>query len=91
MALGLLLLPPPFLVAGFVLLMAFLFTAQSLASGAAGQRGPGVSGTYVASFYLGGTLAGLAYPLFLHSFPLAVGLGAALALLALLLAPVEAQ
>ena len=90
-ALGLLLLPPPFLVAGFVLLMAFLFTAQSLASGAAGQRGPGVSGTYVASFYLGGTLAGLAYPLFLHSFPLAVGLGAALALLALLLAPVEAQ
>jgi len=90
-ALGLLLLPPPFLVAGFVLLMAFLFTAQSLASGAAGQRGPGVSGTYVASFYLGGTLAGLAYPLFLHSFPLAVGLGAALALLALLLAPVEAK
>lgn len=90
-ALGLLLLPPPFLVAGFVLLMAFLFTAQSLASGAAGQRGPGVSGTYVASFYLGGTLAGLAYPFFLHSFPLAVGLGAALALLALLLAPVEAK
>lgn len=45
----------------------------------------------MASFYLGGTLAGLAYPFFLHSFPLAVGLGAALALLALLLAPVEAQ
>jgi len=56
--------------------------------GAAGRRGPGVSGAYVAAFYLGGTLAGLLYPLFLHSFPLAVGLGAALALLALLLAPV---
>ncbi|GGM92525.1 multidrug transporter [Thermus composti] len=86
---GLLLLPPPFLVGGFVLMMAALFTAQSLASGAAGRKGPGVSGTYVASFYLGGTLAGLLYPFFLHSFPLAVGLGLGLALLAFLLAPVR--
>lgn len=89
LGLGLLLLPPPHLVLGFVLMMAALFTAQSLASGAAGRRGAGVSGTYVAGFYLGGTLAGLLYPLFLHSFPLAVGMGAALALLALLLAPVR--
>ena len=48
-----------------------------------------MSGAYVAAFYLGGTLAGLLYPLFLHSFPLAVGLGVALALLALALAPVR--
>lgn len=89
LGLGLLLLPPPHLVLGFVLMMAALFTAQSLASGAAGWRGAGVSGTYVASFYLGGTLAGLLYPFFLHSFPLAVGVGMGLALLALLLAPVR--
>jgi len=89
LGMALLLLPPPGLVLGFVLMMAALFTAQSLASGAAGRRGAGVSGAYVAGFYLGGTLAGLLYPLFLHSFPLAVGLGVALALLALLLAPVE--
>jgi YNFM family putative membrane transporter len=88
LGMALLLLPPPGLALGFVLMMAALFTAQSLASGAAGRRGPGVSGAYVAAFYLGGTLAGLLYPLFLHSFPLAVGLGVALALLALLLAPV---
>jgi YNFM family putative membrane transporter len=48
-----------------------------------------VSGTYVASFYLGGTLAGLLYPFFLHSFPLAVGVGMGLAVLAFLLAPVR--
>ncbi|GAB5602871.1 MFS transporter [Thermus sp. FJN-A] len=84
-----LLLNPATLVLGFVLLMAALFTGQSLASGAAGRRGAGVSGAYVASFYLGGTLAGLSYPLFLHSFPLAVGVGMGLALLALLLAPVR--
>nr|WP_277621326.1 MFS transporter [Thermus arciformis] len=84
-----LLLKPPYLVLGFVLLMGALFTAQSLASGAAGRRGAGVSGAYVASFYLGGTLAGLLYPFFLHSFPLAVGVGMALALLALLLAPLR--
>ncbi|MFD3005895.1 MFS transporter [Thermus tengchongensis] len=89
LGLGLLLLPPPYLVLGFVLMMAALFTAQSLASGAAGRRGAGVSGAYVASFYLGGTLAGLLYPLFLHSFPLAVALGMGLALWALLLAPVR--
>lgn len=89
LALGLLLLPPPGLVLGFVLLMAALFTAQSLASGAAGRRGAGVSGTYVAAFYLGGTLAGLLYPFFLHSFPLAVAVGVTLALLNLLLAPVR--
>jgi len=86
---GLLLLPPPRLILGFALLMAALFTAQGLASGAAGRKGPGVSGAYVASFYLGGTLAGLLYPLFLHSFPLAVGVGLALGLLAFLLAPVR--
>ncbi|KHG64487.1 multidrug transporter [Thermus sp. 2.9] len=86
---GLLFLPPPHLVLGFVLLMAALFTAQSLASGAAGRRGAGVSGTYVASFYLGGTLAGLLYPFFLHNFPLAVGVGMALGALAFLLAPVR--
>ncbi|WP_038048515.1 MFS transporter [Thermus caliditerrae] len=89
LGLGLLLLPPPYLVLGFVLMMAALFTAQSLASGAAGRRGAGVSGAYVASFYLGGTLAGLLYPLFLHSFPLAVAVGMGLALWALLLAPVR--
>ena len=50
---ALLLLPPPGLALGFVLMMAALFTAQSLASGAAGRRGAGVSGAYVAAFYLG--------------------------------------
>lgn len=89
LGIGLLLLPPPFLVLGFVLEMAALFTAQSLASSAAGRRGAGVSGAYVASFYLGGTLAGFLYPFFLHSFPLGVGLGLLLSLLALLLAPVR--
>ncbi|TBH21236.1 MFS transporter [Thermus thermamylovorans] len=89
LGLGLLLLPPPFLVLGFALMMAALFTAQSLASGAAGRRGSGVSGAYVAAFYLGGTLAGLLYPFFLQGFPLAVGVGMGLALLALLLAPVR--
>ncbi|WP_117237738.1 MFS transporter [Thermus sediminis] len=89
LGMALLLLPLPGLALGFVLMMAALFTAQSLASGAAGRRGAGVSGAYVAGFYLGGTLAGLLYPLFLQSFPLAVGLGVALALLALALAPVR--
>ncbi len=54
LGMGLLLLEPPYLVLGFVLFMAALFTAQSLASGAAGRQGAGVSGAYVASFYLGG-------------------------------------
>jgi YNFM family putative membrane transporter len=89
LGMGLLLLKPPYLVLGFVLLMAALFTAQSLASGAAGRQGAGVSGAYVASFYLGGTLAGLLYPFFLGNFALAVGVGMVLALLALLLAPLR--
>ncbi|WP_298629150.1 MFS transporter [uncultured Thermus sp.] len=89
LGLGLMFLPPPSLILGFALLMAALFTAQSLVSGTAGRRGAGVSGTYVAAFYLGGTLAGLLYPFFLHSFPLAVAVAVGLALWALCLAPVR--
>lgn len=89
--LGLLLQAFPFgaaLVLGFALMLGGLFTAQSLASGAAGRLGGRVSGAYVGSFYLGGSLAGLLYPLFLPTPLLALGLALALALLALYLAPV---
>ncbi|KIX84591.1 MFS transporter [Thermus filiformis] len=74
---------PP--VLGFVLMMAALFPAQSLVAARAGQLGSGVSATYVAAFYLGGTAAGLLYPLFLPHLPLALLLALALAASALLL------
>jgi len=57
--------PLPILL-GFTLTMAGIFTAQAIGGGVSGRQGSGVSGTYVAAFYLGGTLAGLAYPPFLH-------------------------
>lgn len=75
---------PPIL--GFILMMATLFTAQSLVAARAGQLGSGVSSTYVAAFYLGGTAAGLLYPVFLHHPLLALLLASALAILALFLA-----
>jgi len=67
---------PGFIVLGFVLVMAGLFTAQGLGGAVSGRRGSGVSGTYVAAFYLGGTAAGLVYSPFLH---LGAGLGLGLA------------
>lgn len=60
--------PLPILL-GFTLMMAGIFTAQAVGSGVSGRQGSGVSGTYVAAFYLGGTVAGLAYPPFLHRDP----------------------
>ncbi len=77
------------LVLGFALMLGGLFTAQSLASGQAGRLGGGVSGAYVGSFYLGGSLAGLLYPLFLHAPLPALGLALGLALLAFYLAPIR--
>ena len=47
-------------------MMAGIFTAQAVGGGVSGRGGSGVSGTYVAAFYLGGTLAGVVYPPFLH-------------------------
>lgn len=67
---------PALIVPGFVLVMAGLFTAQGLGGAVSGRRGSGVSGTYVAAFYLGGAAAGLAYPPFLH-LGVAWGLGLA--------------
>lgn len=66
---------PWLILLGFVLMMAGLFTAQGLGGAASGRLGSGVSGTYVAAFYLGGTTAGLVYPPFLH-----LGAGPALGL-----------
>jgi YNFM family putative membrane transporter len=72
---------PLSIVLGFVLLMAGLFTAQGLLGGASGQQGSGVSATYVAAFYLGGTLAGLVYPPFLNLSPIwSLGLGVMVAI-----------
>ncbi len=84
-ALGILGQTPDPPLPGFVLMMAALFTAQSLVAARAGQLGSGVSATYVASFYLGGTAAGLFYPAFLHHPPLALLFALALALLGLAL------
>jgi len=56
---------PLIILAGFVLLMAGIFTAQAIAGGVSGRGGSGVSSTYIAAFYLGGTVAGLAYPPFI--------------------------
>ncbi|MCL4402526.1 MAG: MFS transporter [Acidobacteria bacterium] len=58
---------PLVILAGFALMMGALFTAQAVAGGASGRQGAGVSGAYVAAFYLGGVLAGLVYPPFLHA------------------------
>ncbi|PZA08159.1 MULTISPECIES: MFS transporter [unclassified Meiothermus] len=69
------------IVLGFVGMMAGLFTAQGICGGASGRQGSGVSSTYVAAFYLGGTAAGLVYPPFLH-----LGAGPALGLAALIAA-----
>lgn len=84
-ALGLLVqLPsqPLTILLGFVLMMAGIFTGQAIAGGVSGRGGSGVSSTYVAAFYLGGTLAGLVYPPFLHTVP-AWGLGVGLTVCAL--------
>ncbi|ADH61981.1 major facilitator superfamily MFS_1 [Allomeiothermus silvanus DSM 9946] len=67
---------PGSIVLGFVVMMAGLFTAQGLGGAISGRQGSGVSSTYVAAFYLGGTAAGLAYPPFLH---LSTGVGLGLA------------
>lgn len=89
-ALGLLVQLPdqPFwILLGFVFMMAGIFTAQAIAGGVSGRGGSGVSGTYVAAFYLGGTVAGLVYPPFIGQSAL-WGLEVALlvSLLAVLLA-----
>jgi YNFM family putative membrane transporter len=57
----------PLLFAGFALMLLGLFAAQGIAGGLAGRRGSGVAGTYVAAYYLGGALAGLAYPPFVEA------------------------
>ena len=57
---------PLWILGGFTLMMAGIFTAQAVGGGVSGRGGSGVSGTYVAAFYLGGTLAGVVYPPFLH-------------------------
>lgn len=57
---------PLTILLGFSVMMAGLFTAQAVGGGVSGRQGSGVSGTYVAAFYLGGTLAGLVYPPFLR-------------------------
>jgi YNFM family putative membrane transporter len=61
---------PLWILIGFVAMMAGIFTAQAIAGGASGRGGSGVSGTYVAAFYLGGTVAGLVYPPFIGQSPL---------------------
>lgn len=61
---------PLVILLGFVLMMAGVFTAQAVAGGVSGRGGSGVSGTYIAAFYLGGTVAGLVYPPFIGSSPL---------------------
>ncbi len=89
-ALGLLVQLPdqPFwILLGFVLMMAGIFTAQAIAGGVSGQGGSGVSGTYVAAFYLGGTVAGLVYPPFIGQSALwSQGAALGISLLAALLA-----
>jgi len=73
-------------LAGFALMLAGLFGLHALAGSAAGRRGAGVSGAYISSYYLGGALAGLLYPVFLGRFAQALGLVLALfALMALTL------
>lgn len=57
------------IASGFTLIILGLFMAQGIGGGASGQRGSGASASYVAAFYLGGTVAGLVYPLFLHLRP----------------------
>ncbi|HEU4741674.1 MAG TPA: MFS transporter [Meiothermus sp.] len=74
---------PLVILLGFVVMMAGLFTAQGICGGASGRQGSGVSGTYVAAFYLGGTVAGIAYPPFLAQSPLwGLEVGIAVSLLA---------
>ncbi|HGY10538.1 MAG TPA: MFS transporter [Oceanithermus profundus] len=79
----------PWPLAGFALLLAGLFGLHALGGAAAGRLGAGTSGAYVSAYYLGGALAGLAYPLFLpRPFGWAQGfVGALLLVTALLLAP----
>jgi len=77
---------PLAILLGFVVMMAGLFTAQGIGGGASGRQGSGVSGTYVAAFYLGGAVAGIAYPPLLGQSPgwgLAVGIAVSLAAFAL--------
>ncbi|MCS7058792.1 MAG: MFS transporter [Meiothermus sp.] len=78
----------PSLILGFTLMMAGIFTAQAVTGGASGRGGSGVSGTYIAAFYLGGTVAGMVYPPFIGRSPLwGLELALLMALLAVLLAP----
>lgn len=44
---------PLFILVGFVAMMAGIFTAQAITGGVSGRGGSGVSGTYIAAFYLG--------------------------------------
>ncbi|GIW38705.1 MAG: MFS transporter [Meiothermus ruber] len=78
---------PLWILVGFVIMMAGIFSAQAIVGGVSGRGGSGVSSTYVAAFYLGGTVAGLVYPPFIGQSPL-WGLEVALgvSLLAVLLA-----
>ncbi len=79
---------PLAILVGFVVMMAGIFTAQAIAGGVSGRGGSGVSGTYIAAFYLGGTVAGLVYPPFIGQSAM-WGLEVALGVcgLAFLLAP----
>jgi len=90
-ALGLLIQIPqnPLLILlGFVLMMAGIFTGQAMAGGVSGRGGSGVSSTYIATFYLGGTVAGMVYPPFLGLSPFwGLGVGFLVCLMAFLLAP----
>jgi len=78
---------PLFISVGFVTMMAGIFTAQAITGGVSGRGGSGVSSTYIAAFYLGGTVAGLAYPPFIGQSALwGLELALAVCLLSILLA-----
>jgi YNFM family putative membrane transporter len=77
---------PFWILLGFVIMMAGIFTAQAIAGGVSGRGGSGVSGTYVAAFYLGGAVAGLVYPPFIHSALWSLKVALLASLLAVLLA-----
>jgi len=68
------------LIAGFSVVLFGVFASHAVGSGVAGLVGSGVSGSYVAAYYLGGGLAGLGYPPVLALGPWAGLLTAALAL-----------
>ncbi|WP_457637357.1 MFS transporter [Oceanithermus sp.] len=74
--------------AGFALMLAGIFALHALGGAAAGRWGAGVSGAYVSAYYLGGALAGAAYPAFTgRPFAIAVLLVLALYAVTALLLP----